>query len=83
MSGQVSAANNNWAIGAFVIGVVSLVLVLFGVAYGVAGGVIALLAGLDGINKARKIGGHGLGLAIAGTTMGAVIVLLVAVATLT
>lgn len=82
MSGQVSAANNGWAIASLLIGVVSLVLTLMGVAFGVIGGIVALLAGLDGIGKARKLGGQGLGFAIAGTAMGAVIVALMAVALL-
>lgn len=75
MSGQVSTASNGWAIASLVIAVISAVIVLVGIPYGVIGGIIALFAGLDGINQARKLGGSGLGLAIAGTIIGGIITL--------
>ena len=77
-TGTVSTASNGIAIASFVIGVVSAFVILVGIWYGIIGGVIALITGLLGIQKAKRLGGHGLGLAITGTVIGGITVLLIA-----
>lgn len=75
MSEEASTVDNGWAIAAFVIAVISGIVVVVGIPYGVLGGIVALLAGLDGIRRAKKLGGAGLGLAISGTVIGGIITL--------
>ena len=70
MSEQTSTASNGLAIAAAIIGIISAAALLLRIPYGIIGGVIALVIGLLGIQKAQRLGGHGLGLAITGTVIG-------------
>lgn len=76
MSEQTSTANNGYGVGAATIGIISAVLVVMGIWFGIVGGIIALILGLIGIQKAKRLAGHGLGLAITGTIIGATIFLI-------
>lgn len=71
---------NGWAIAAIVVGALSLVGIITGVQFAPLGSFLALFLGLDGLRRAKKLGGKGLWLAIVGTVLGSIPLLVVLVA---